>query len=188
MINLRNLGDFPIVMKIKGTLTTTGVGSYDFSQQIPFNSTLKAVWAYEKTPGYSAQAGTGGDQVDLQYGPAGVAPTTLLNAGNFMFIFPTLATTAASSTANGIIPVTLGIASSGTVSATLGGYGVGNFTTTVGNPPILARGGIFNIVVQKVTTTAGGDLTVVCELNRARAGANIDPVMTGTYDNDSDIF
>jgi hypothetical protein len=144
---------------------------------------LKAVWAYEKAPGY----GAGQDQVDLLYGPAGSAPTTLLNAGNYMFNFPSTAT--AGVPATGIIPITVGTAVAGTVSATLGGYGVGNFTTTVGNPPVFARGGILAIQVQSVSSTlAGSDLDVVVEVARSRQGYGWDPTETGTYGQDSDIF
>lgn len=172
-----------------GTGTSTApsaaqsANSYDYSAPLPFNCILKAVWAYEKAPGY----GAGQDQVDLLYGPAGSAPTTLLNAGNYMFNFPSTAT--AGVPATGIIPITVGTAVAGTVSATLGGYGVGNFTTTVGNPPVFARGGILAIQVQSVSSTlAGSDLDVVVEVARSRQGYGWDPTETGTYGQDSDIF
>jgi hypothetical protein len=177
-------------MKLKGSLTTTGVGSYDFSAPIPFNSILKAVWAYEGAGGYSAHGGVP-DAVDLQYGAPGVAPTTLLTAGNWMFNFPnsSLATNVATALAlDTIIPVALPGAAAATVSVTVGGYGVANITSTVGNPPVFVRGGILKIVVEAISTTAGSDLTVVCEVARSRQGCNWEPVETGTYGTDSDIF
>jgi hypothetical protein len=189
MINLRNWGEFPIVMKIKGTLTTTAtnVQSYDFSQLIPFNATINAVWAYEGTPGSSA-AGTPGDCIDLQYVATATTSTavaaTLVSSG-VMFNF---ASSTVSSTVNsggyGIIPVT------STATATAGGYGTGNIITssTQFNPPQVARGGYFKIVVKTVATTPGADLNVIVSLNRARQGGNIDPVQIATYNNDSDIF
>lgn len=181
MINLRNQGEFPIVMKIKGTLTTTAnnAASYDVSQPIPFAATLGSVWAMESTPGSSA-AGTPGDVIDLQYIAASSTSTqfaTLLTSGA-MFNF---ASSTVSSAGYGLIPNTL------TATATAGGYNTG-FTTTVGNPPAFARGGVFKIVVKTVATTPGADLIVAVTLNRARQGSNIDPVTVGTYDPDSDIL
>jgi hypothetical protein len=185
MINLRNLGEFPIAMKIKGTLTTTAgnAQSYDFSQQIPFNATINAVWATELSPGNSP-AGTAGDCIDLLYSPDSTAVTafsSLLSSG-VMFNF---ASSTVSSAGYGQIPLT------STATATAGGYGTGNIVTssTQFNPPQVARGGFFKIVVKTVaSTTAGGDLSVIVSLNRNRQGSNIDPVQIGTYDGDSDIF
>jgi hypothetical protein len=181
MINLRNLGEFPITLQIKGTLTTTAnnAQAYAISQPLPFNATLGAVWAMEARPGSSA-AGTPGDCIDLQYLPASTTVTqaaTLLTSG-VMFNF---ASSTISSAGYGLIPNTL------TATATAGGYNTG-FTTTVGNPPVFARGGILSVVAKTVASTPGADLTVVVTLNRARQGAGIDPVAVGTYDPDSDIF
>lgn len=175
MINIRNQGDFPIVMQIKGTLTTTAGNAqqYAFSQPIPFNSTIKAIWAYEKTPGTSG-AGTVGDCVDLLYGAAGSAPATFLTSGA-MFQF-------ASATSGGIL-------NTGTVTATLGGYNTANITSTAGNPPQVAKGGIFAISVKTVAaTTAGADFVCVVTLNRQRQGARIAPIQVGTYDGLGDIL
>ena len=185
MINLRNQGEFPIVLQIKGTLTTTSTNaqSYAISQPIPFNATLGAIWAVEATPGASA-AGTAGDCIDLLYCADSTTSTasaqTLITSGA-MFNFAS--STVPAGGYYGLIPLT------STATATLGGYNTGNFTTTVGNPPAFARGGYLKIVVKTVASGfAGGDLTVVCNLNRARQGSNIDPVQIGTYDPDNDIF
>jgi hypothetical protein len=174
MINLRNLGEFPIVLQIKGTLTTTAnnAQAYAISQPLPFNATLGAVWAMEARPGSSA-AGTPGDVIDLQYLAAtttATLSTTLLTSGA-MFNF---ASSTISSAGYGLIPNTL------TATATAGGYNTG-FTSTVGNPPVFARGGVLSVVVKTVGTTAGADLTVGIMLNRARQGARIAPVQVGTY-------
>jgi hypothetical protein len=84
MIHIRNVGDFPIVMKIKGTLTTT---SYDYSQPLPFTGVIKAVWAYEATPG------TGGtESVDLVLGSSVAGNATLVSSGT-LFSFATTAAT-----------------------------------------------------------------------------------------------
>lgn len=175
MINIRNLGDYFVTMRIKGTLTTTAANaqSYEFSQPLPFAGNIKAIWGYEKTPGTSA-AGTVGDCIDLLYGAAGSAPATMLSSGA-MFQF-------ASSTSGGILQT-------GAVTATLGGYNTANITTTVGNPPAVAKGGILAIAVKTVaSTTAGADFVCVVAINRARQGSNVDPVQVGTYDPDSDYL
>ena len=188
MINLRNWGEFPIVMKIKGTLTTTAgnAQSYDYSQPIPFNGTINSVWAYENSPGSSA-AGTPGDCIDLLYSTGASTntsststPLTLLSSG-VMFNF---ASSTVSSAGYGLIPLT------STATATAGGYGTGNIPTsaTQFNPPPVARGGYFKLAVKTVATTPGGDLNVIVTLNRNRQGAGIDPVQIGTYDPDSDVI
>jgi len=182
MINLRNQGEFPIVLQIKGTLTTTSTNaqSYCYSQPIPFNATLGAVWAIENRPGSSA-AGTPGDCIDLQYSAnsttSTATPATLLSSG-VMFNF---ASSTVSSAGYGLIPLT------STATATAGGYNLA-FTTTVGNPPAFARGGYLKAVVSTVATVAGADLVIVATLNRARQGSGIDPVQIGTYDPDSDYL
>jgi hypothetical protein len=175
MINIRNAGDFPIVMQIKGTLTTTAsnVQSYAFSQPIPFNATIKAIWGYEKTPGTSP-AGTVGDCIDLLYGAAGSAPATLLSSGA-MFQF-------ASATVGGILQT-------GAVTATAGGYNTASITATVGNPTQVVKGGIFAISVKTVaSTTAGADFVCVVMLNRQRQGARIAPIQVATYDGIADVL
>ena len=188
MINLRNQGEFPIVLQIKGTLTTTSTNaqSYAISQPIPFNSTLGAVWAIEATPGASA-AGTAGDCIDLLYCADSTTATataqTLVSSG-VMFNFSS--STVSSTVQGGGYGL---IALTSTATATAGGYNTGSFTTTVGNPPQFARGGYLKIVVKTVASGfAGGDLQVVAMLNRARQGSNVDPVNIGTYDADSDYL
>jgi len=184
MINLRNRGDYPIVMTIKGTLTTTAgnISQYATSEPIPFTGVIKAVWGYEATAGHSA-AGTPGDVIDLLYTPftgSTTAPATLLSSGA-MFNF---SSSTISSAGYGQIALTQ------TATATAGGYGVGNIITssTQFNPPAVARGGFFQVSCTTVASTPGKDFTCVVMLGRARAGQNIDPTQIGTYDAASDIF
>ena len=185
MIYLRNQGEFPIVMQIKGTLTTTSTNaqSYAISQIIPFAANLGSVWAVEASAGGSA-AGTPGDCIDLQYcadATTGTAtPLTMVSSG-VMFNF---ASSTVSVAGYGLIPLT------STATATLGGYNTQNIivSATQFNPPALARGGYLKIVVKTVGTTAGGDLTVVAVLNRARNGGGVEPTCFGSYNPDSDFI
>lgn len=153
--------------------------SYTISQPIPFNATIGAVWAIENSPGSSA-AGTAGDCIDLQYSAnsttSTATPASFLASGA-VFNF---ASATVSSAGYGLIPLT-------GLTTTAGGYNTA-FTTTVGNPPQVARGGFFKAVVKTVATVPGGDLVIAVTLNRARNGSGVDPVAVGTYDPDSDIF
>lgn len=74
MIRIKNQAEFPIVMKIKGTLTTTvGAQQYDFSEPVPFDGFIKAVYAEELT------AGSGGaETVDLLINGSSVVSTGTL--------------------------------------------------------------------------------------------------------------
>lgn len=74
------------------------------------------------------------------------------------------------------------------VSNTLGGYGAIYTSATQFNPPQVARGGIFCVVMRTVGGT-GYDANVVVEIARLRnAPSATDPVQIGTYGADSDIF
>lgn len=211
MINLRNEGDFPIVMEIKGTLTTTSglnqttilqggantytQSSYGFSQFIPFNGIVKAVWAGERIPGSSA-AGTPGDSVDLLYFPpvsttaGGVSNTTGIS---FCQPFPPTATgtclfNMATSTTGNSFYNQVPLVTYAPASNTVGGYGAIYTSATQFNPPQVARGGIFVAICRTAASTPAQDFNVVIELARARNGASTDPIQIGTYGADSDIF
>ena len=85
MINLRNTGDYQVIMQIAGTLTASpgiteativrpGVlvstfASYGYAEPLPFNGYLKSVWAYERIPGSSTSTSGNGDGVDIFYFP-----------------------------------------------------------------------------------------------------------------------
>lgn len=211
MINLRNEGDFPIVIEILGTLTTTSglnettitrpsavsstFASYGFSQYIPFNAVVKGVWAGERIPGSSA-AGTPADAVDLLYFPpvsttaGGVSNTTGIS---FCQPFPPTATGTcmfymATSTTGNSFYNQVPLVTASTTTGTVGGYGSIFTSSTQFNPPTVARGGIFVAVCRTAASTPGTDFNVVVELARQRAGAAQDPIQIGTYGADSDIF
>jgi len=197
-------------MQIKGLLTTTSginvatiVGgttgsattqsAYCFSQYIPFNGVIRAVWAGERIPGSSA-AGTAGDCVDLLYFPpvsatsGGVSSTVGIT---FCSASPDTATSTcmfnmASSTLSNSnfnqVPVVV------YSTTTAGGY-AGIFTSaTQFNPPQVARGGVFVAVCRTVASTPGYDFQVVVEVARQRQGAETAGTQFGTYDSWSDIL
>jgi hypothetical protein len=210
MINLRNQGDFPIVIQMDGTLTTssgitegtishpttTTQAAYGYSQPIPFNATVKAVWGAERTPGSSA-AGTPGDSIDLLYFPpvsttaGGVSST---NGISFCQPTPPTATgtcmfnMATSTTGNSFYSQVPLIVYSPT-SNTLGGYGAIFTSATQFNPPQVARGGVFLAVCRTVASTPGQDFQCVVELTRVRNSPySQDATQNGTYGQDSDIY
>ena len=212
MINLRNEGDFPIVMQIRGLLTTTSginiatiVGgstgaattqsAYCFSQYIPFNANIRSVWAGERIPGSSA-AGTPADSVDLLYFPpvsttaGGVSSTVGItfcspspDVATATCMFNMATSTTGNSFFNQVPLVTYSV-----VSNTLGGYGAIYTSATQFNPPLVARGGMFVAVCRTVASTPGYDFQVVVELARQRNGAETSAMQIGTYDAISDIF
>ena len=213
MINLRNQGDFPITIQIPGLLTTTsaingtlilpgstGAGStqhaYGYSEFIPFNATVKAVWGSERVPG-TAAAGSPADSFDLLYFPpvsttaGGVSstvgisfcqPTPPTATGTCMF---NMATSTTGNSFFNQVPLIVYSA----VSNTLGGYGAIYTSATQFNPPQVARGGIFCVVMRTVGATPGYDANVVVELTRVRNSPySQDAVQIGTYGQDNDIF
>ena len=232
MINLRNQGDFPITIQIHGTLTASpGItqatiiepiatfstfASYGFSQTIPFNATVKSVWAYERIPSTGTTSTSGnGDGVDLFYFPPVVTTgsglpaaggiTSTLNGISFGQIYYAAASATAgpfsfnmaSSTLNNSgynqVPLVTYSAATATAAA-LGGYGA-IYTSTSGspftqfNPPQVARGGVFCLVCRTVGAVAGQDFECVVELTRQRnAPYSTEATEFGTYGTDNDIF
>ena len=207
MINLRNEGDFPIVMQIAGALTTTGVTTniafqtsntvgqacYDISTVIPFNAVVKAVWGQERVPGTST--GVNSDSWDLLYFPpasatvGGVSSTAPISFVNPANVFSTCMFNMATSTTSGPFYGQVPLVTLNTAATTLGGYGAIFTSATQFNPPQVARGGVFAIVVRTVGTVPGKDITVTVELARARNAAYAtDPMQIGTYGADSDIY
>ena len=222
MINLRNQGDFPIFLQIKGTLTTTSgltqagivtpaaVASTQaaFSQEsifIPFNATVKAVWAGERIPGTSA-ANASADAVDLLYFPpisstsGGITGTVsgisfcqspaIANATSTVLFY--MASSTLAPTDYSQVPLITYGSTTQTVSATgiaAGGYGAIFTSATQFNPPQVARGGQFMLVCRTVATTPGVDFTCVVELTRIRNSAySQDATQIGTYGQDNDIY
>ena len=119
MINLRNQGDYQVVLQIHGTLTASPgltqativepiatfstLASYGYSEPIPFNAAVKSVWAYERIPGTGTTSTSGGgDGVDLFYFPPVVTTgsglpgsgglTSTLTGISFCQPFPPVAT------------------------------------------------------------------------------------------------
>ncbi len=228
MINLRNQGDYQVVLQIRGTLTASPgltqaaivepratfstLGSYGYSEPIPFNAAVKSVWAYERIPSTGTTSTSGNaDAVDLLYFPPVVTTagglTSTLTGISFCQPFPPVATgtvlfNMATSTLNNSgynqVPVVTWNAASATTAA-LGGYGAIFSTTPASaqlaagwpiqqNPPLVQRGGILLAVCRTVGAVAGQDFEVVVELVRQRQGGQIDPTQIGTYGADNDIF
>jgi len=219
MINIRNKGDYQVVMQIHGTLTQSPgitqatiiqpiatfstLASYAFSEPLPFNSYLKAVWAYERIPSTGTTSTSGNaDAVDLFYFPpinlAGASFTTANTANGISFCQPNppvatgtcmfnMATSTLNNSLYNQVPVVTWNAASATTAA-LGGYGAIYTSSTAFNPPLMARGGILMLVCRTVGAVAGQDFQAIIELTRQRQGAYSDQTQIGTYGSDNDIF
>ncbi len=75
------------------------------------------------------------------------------------------------------------------ISSATGGYGAIYTSATQFNPPQVARGGIFCVVMRTVGATPGYDANVVVELTRIRNSPySQDATQIGTYGQDNDIF
>ena len=202
MINLRNQGNYEVVLQIHGTLTASPgltqatiiepiatfstCGSYAYSEPLPFNAAVKSVWAYERIPGTGTTSTSGGgDGVDLFYFPPVVTTagglTSTLTGISFCQPFPPVATgtvlfNMATSTLNNSgynqVPLITWNPTTAT-SAALGGYGAIFSTAPTG--AALAAG--WPIQQNPPLVQRGGQFVIVCRTVGAVAGQDFQVVV-----------
>ena len=202
MINLRNQGNYEVVLQIHGTLTASPgltqativepiatfstLASYGYSEPIPFNAAVKSVWAYERIPSTGTTSTSGNaDAVDLFYFPPVVTTagglTSTLTGISFCQPFPPVVTgtvlfNMATSTLNNSgynqVPVVTWNAASATTAA-LGGYGAIFSTAPTG--AALAAG--WPIQQNPPLVQRGGILLAVCRTVGAVAGQDFEVVV-----------